>query len=290
MSSNSELPRISIVTPSFNQGQFLETTIRSVLDQNYPNLEYIIMDGGSTDNSVEVIKKYAERLTFWKSERDRGQNHAITEGFKHATGQVLAYLNSDDMYFPWTLQIVGQIFSQVSQVQWLTPQTTVTIDAAGDPLTVNYAMQQTRLRFYSGMTLGNFLGESGWIQQEGTFWRRELWEKAGSRMDETLERVGDFDLWARMYQHAELTTTRIPLAAYRQHGFNKTVLDLTIAESRAILDKYPNERRFTLNQFKFFRRLYKRTGRFNARYGSQFTRVDYDLQSDKWILFAEHIF
>lgn len=289
MSCEHNAPRISIVTPSFNQGQFLEATIRSVLNQNYPNLEYIIMDGGSTDNSVEIIKKYAGHLAYWKSERDRGQNHAITEGFKRATGDIFAYLNPDVIYFPWTLQIVGQVLTQLPRVQWLTSQTTVTIDAAGDPLTVNYSMQQTRLRFYSGMTLGNFFGESGWIQQGGTFWRRELWEKAGAYMDETLERVGDFDLWARMYQHGELTGTRIPLAAYRQHRANNAVLDLTIAESRAILSKYPDERKLTLNQFRFFRKLHKQTGRFNARYGSQFTRVQYDLQNDKWILFAEPI-
>lgn len=290
MSFNSASPRISIVTPSFNQGKYLEATIRSVLEQNYPNLEYIIMDGGSTDESVEIIKKYADRLTYWKSAPDRGQNHAITDGFNRATGEIMAYLNSDDVYFPWTLRVVAQIFSQVPQVRWLTPQTTVTIDAEGDPLTVNYAMQQTRLRFYSGMTLGNFFGESGWIQQEGTFWRRELWDKAGGYMDESLHRVGDFELWARMYQHGELTTTRVPLAAYRQHGTNKTVLDVTIRESREILATYPSERKYTLDQFRFLRWLNKHTGRFNVRYGSRFARVDYQLENDKWVLSTNHIF
>lgn len=290
MSCEPNLPRISIVTPSFNQGQFLEATIRSVLDQNYPNLEYIIMDGGSTDNSVELFKKFAGRLTYCEYARNLGQNHAITKGFEHATGDIFAYLNPGDIYLSWTLQIVSQIMTQVPRVQWLTPQATMTIDAVGDPLTVHYTMQQTRLRFYSGMTLGNFFGESGWIRQEGTFWRRELWEKAGAYMDASLGRAGDFDLWARMYQHGELTNTRVPLAAYRPDGADRAELDLGIAASRAILAKYPNEPKFTLNRFKFFRALSKRTGRFNARYGSQFTRVDYDLQNDKWILFAEHIF
>src|SRR5436190_21083496 len=91
-------PKISVVTPSYNQGQFLEATITSILDQKYPNLEYIIMDGGSTDNSIEIIKKYEKHLSYWQSQKDRGQNHAITEGFKHATGEIFAYLNSDDKY------------------------------------------------------------------------------------------------------------------------------------------------------------------------------------------------
>src|SRR5215472_7727613 len=97
------LPRITVVTPSFNQGQFLEATLRSVLDQNYPNLEYIVCDGGSTDNSVEVIQRYQDRLAWWVSEKDKGQSNAINKGFAGATGDLLAYINSDDTFAPGSL-------------------------------------------------------------------------------------------------------------------------------------------------------------------------------------------
>src|ERR1700747_491647 len=93
-------PRITVVTPSFNQGTFLEETIRSVLLQGYPDLEYIVLDGGSTDNSVDILRNYDRQLTNWVSERDRGQTHAINKGLARATGDIAAYLNSDDLYLP----------------------------------------------------------------------------------------------------------------------------------------------------------------------------------------------
>ncbi len=100
MNSLSNFPKVSIITPSFNQGQFLEDSIRSVLEQDYPNLEYIIVDGGSKDQSVEIIKKYQDHLTWWISEKDKGHADALNKGFSHATGEILAWLNSDDIYFP----------------------------------------------------------------------------------------------------------------------------------------------------------------------------------------------
>ena len=107
-----DLPRITVVTPSFNQGQFLERTIRSVLDQEYPNLEYFVMDGGSTDGSVEIIQRYADRIDFWASQPDGGQAAAINAGWRRATGEILCWLNSDDYYLPGTLNLVGRYLSE----------------------------------------------------------------------------------------------------------------------------------------------------------------------------------
>src|ERR1044071_7135932 len=109
-------PKISIVTTSFNQAEWLEQCMRSVLDQNYPELEYFVMDGGSTDGSVDIIRKYADRLTGWVSEPDRGHMHALNKGFARATGDVLAWLNSDDKYCPWAFNVVGRIFSVLPEV------------------------------------------------------------------------------------------------------------------------------------------------------------------------------
>jgi glycosyltransferase involved in cell wall biosynthesis len=113
-SQGKDCPKISIITPSFNQGEFLEDTITSVLGQGYPNLEYIIIDGGSTDNSVEIIRKYEKEIKYWQSEKDDGQQKAINFGFSLATGNVFGWLNSDDMYMPGTLDFVGKFFEKIS--------------------------------------------------------------------------------------------------------------------------------------------------------------------------------
>src|SRR5262245_41237730 len=102
-------PRISIVTPSYNQGKFIEETIRSVIDQGYTNLEYIIIDGGSTDESIDIIRRYEKHLAYWVSESDRGAADAISKGFTRATGEIFAYLNSDDVYLPGTLQTIAAV-------------------------------------------------------------------------------------------------------------------------------------------------------------------------------------
>jgi glycosyltransferase involved in cell wall biosynthesis len=110
--TKAQFPKITIVTPSYNQGQFIEDTIQSVLDQGYPNLEYIVMDGGSVDNTVEILKKYDDQITHWESAKDNGQSDAINRGFARATGDVIGWLNSDDMYEKGTLHKIAEVFQQ----------------------------------------------------------------------------------------------------------------------------------------------------------------------------------
>src|SRR5450759_2806690 len=111
--------KISVITPSYNQGQFLEETILSVINQNYPNLEYFIIDGGSTDNSIEIIKKYEKHLTYWVSEKDNGQAHAINKGFKKATGDIVCWINSDDLLIQGAINTISNYFSRNPDVQFI---------------------------------------------------------------------------------------------------------------------------------------------------------------------------
>ena len=214
MTSETALPRISIVTPSYNQAQFLAATLDSVLMQGYPNLEYIVMDGGSTDGSFEIIQRYAPSLAYWRSAPDGGHYDAINKGFARATGDIMGWLNSDDMYFPWTLRTVASMLTACPEIEWLTTLERATWDWHG------FCVQYYPMTGYSrdAFLAGRYLPASpfgGCIQQESTFWRRSVWEKAGGAIDLNFTLAGDFDLWARFYQHAELYGTFSPLAGFR---------------------------------------------------------------------------
>ncbi len=214
VSKKTTLPRISIVTPSFNQAEYLEECIDSVLGQNYPNLEYIIMDGASTDASVDIIKKHEKYLTYWQSQTDGGQYAAIQVGFEKSSGQIMAWLNSDDKYHPDALAKAAYIFSERSDIQWLTGRHSAW-NAAGKLINVGWIPQWSR-SFYLDPNLKLY------IQQEGTFWTRRLWDKAGARMDTSLQYAGDAELWIRFFRFAELHSLDTWLAGFRHHQGQKT--------------------------------------------------------------------
>ena len=173
-------PKLSIIIPCFNRKQFLEDSIRSVLDQQYPNLELIIIDGGSTDGSVEIIRKYEDRLAYWCSERDKGQYDALQKGFARCTGEIMAWINSDDLYCPWAFKVVAEAFMTFPQVSWLTSLLPVIWNAHGIPVNVTPRPGYARSFFNKGyymMDPRHF--RRYFIQQESTFWRRSLWDAAG---------------------------------------------------------------------------------------------------------------
>jgi hypothetical protein len=228
------VPRISIVTPSYNQGDYLEECIDSVLSQNYPNLEYVIMDGGSTDNSVEIIKKYEKYLTYWQSCPDSGQYAAINSGFQKTTGDIMTWLNSDDKYHHNTFYKVAYLFSKYNAVEWLTGRTTLW-DKLGN---CSYIHCYTLPAFSREKYLRkNYLDPT--VQQESTFWRRSLWEKAGGTIRTDLDFAGDMELWTRFFRYTQLHIVDTLLGGYRMHGNQKAVLfmDKYVEEAEKIIDE-----------------------------------------------------
>ncbi len=215
--------KISIVTPCYNGASYLAETIESILSQDDPRLEYIIIDGGSTDASVDIIKRHQAHLAHWVSEPDRGMYDAIQKGFDRSTGDIMGYLNADDQYMPWTLATVREIFETLPQVDWITSTYPLLLNAHGtvcDAMTTDGYHQQAFMQGENALMFSTFRTEM--IQQESTFWRRSLWEKAGARLNTELRLAGDMDLWARFYHHSDLIGFRVPLAAFRIHDAQLT--------------------------------------------------------------------
>lgn len=227
-----ELPKITIVTPSFNQQPFLEECIDSILSQNYPNLEYIIMDGGSTDGSVDIIRKHEQHLAYWQSMADDGQYAAINAGFLRSTGSIMTWLNSDDRMHTHALLIVASVFQARPDVRWL----------MGRPN--GFDEHTTRLWVFENLpewSRGKYLMKqykNPYIQQEGTFWRRELWVQAGGMLRCDLKLAGDLELWTRFFRYDQLYTVDALLAGFRNHPGQKTksLLAEYNAEAEEILD------------------------------------------------------
>jgi len=276
-------PRISIVTPSYNQASFLEATLKSVLDQQYPNLEYIVIDGGSRDGSVEIIQRYASSLKYWVSEADGGHMHAINKGFAQATGEIMAWLNSDDVLCPWALQTVGHIFQDLPAVQWLTTRTPLRLNAAGEVTNAFRVPGFSRTWFYRGRHLGGQPGFVGYIQQESTFWRRSLWLAAGGHVDERQPLAGDFELWLRFFERADLVWADVPLGGFRQHGHQKTSdIEGYNADAARILAPHRNKTIQAPVLVWALQCLHRLTGRGARRFGSRQAQVEYNAITNSW--------
>ncbi len=207
------------MTPSLNQGQFLEATIRSVLLQGYPDLEYSIIDGGSDDGSIDILHRYEPWLARWSSEPDDGQFDAINKGFTNTSGEILGWLNSDDMYFPDAFWRVGAIVTDLpGTVEWLTG-VPAHWDEDDHLIQIGVSPSFPRSWLAAGYYEGRLLG---WVQQEGTFWTRKLWQRTGGRVDETLEFAGDFELWRRFAAEASLYRVPAALGGFRFQAAQKT--------------------------------------------------------------------
>lgn len=209
------LPRISVITPSYNQGDYIEQTIQSVLGQGYPDLEYLVMDGGSTDQTVEILKKYGDQFA-WTSEKDRGQSHAINKGLQIATGAVISFLNSDDVYEPGALLKVGKFFADHRDACWLTGKCR-TVDPDGREIRRAITLYKN---FWLLFKSYKALQVIDYVSQPATFWRKCVIDIIGF-FDEKLRYAMDYDYSLRVGRHFRLWVLPEYLAAYRIHSNSK---------------------------------------------------------------------
>jgi len=228
---NEDLPRISIVTPSYNQASFLEETILSVLNQGYENLEYIVIDGGSTDGSADIIRKYEARLAHWVSEPDEGQYHALQKGFARAKGELLGWLNSDDAYLPGALSAVGHAYAKH-------PDSCI----AGPVINFDHRSGEEKLVSQHGITFENMV--KFWEQQyswhqPGLFFPRSAYELAGG-LNGSLNYAMDHDLVCRLLRHCRVVYVDEPIAKFRLHTASKTCTawDQYMLELSAVSQRY----------------------------------------------------
>lgn len=209
---HSNEPCISIITPSYNQGPFLEQTILSVLDQNYPDLEYLIMDGGSTDDSVEIIERYQNRLAYWVSKPDSGQSDAINKGFRRSTGEIVAWINSDDYYLPDTFSTVAKYFADNPDIDFVYGDL-INVDQLGNRLFISKTIPcRSSWLIYGGLR----------IPQPACFFRGNVLDRVGY-LNESLHRTMDIDFFIRCVT-AGIRFGHIPqpLACFRIHQESKT--------------------------------------------------------------------
>lgn len=226
-------PRVTIVMPSLNQARFLEEAIQSVLAQDYPNVEFIIIDGGSTDGSVDIIKKYADRLAHWVSEPDRGHGDALCKGFSRATGEILAWLNSDDSYFPGAIRRAVEAFQEDPSADLV----------YGDVLIVDEHNRSLGERRLTRMDWYDFLGQGNCLAQPAAFWTRRIYEQVGG-IDASYYFQLDLDFFVRVVAAGRIKHLRERLASLRIHPEGKMVRAEHIrrVELERLRQQYVNQR------------------------------------------------
>ena len=213
--------KISVVTPAFNSAQYIEQCILSLKNQKYKNFEHIIVDGGSTDGTIEILKKYEHEYPMrWISEPDQGMYDAIDKGFRIADGEIFAWINSDDFYFPWTLYVVEKVFEKRG-IHWLTGIPAAVKVFGGTEII--YQMPNLPTVFNQKMIeKGIYDGQRMYfIQQESCFWTRELWEKSGG-ININYKMAGDYHLWKEFAKFEALYTVHCNLASFRIHKGQKS--------------------------------------------------------------------
>jgi glycosyltransferase involved in cell wall biosynthesis len=222
-------PKISVVVPSFNQAKYLELTLRSIIDQNYPNLELMVIDGGSKDGSLDIILKYENHMKFWCSEQDGGQTFGIIKGFSHATGDILCFLNSDDLFEPGSLHEVGIYFAKHLDADAVYGDT-LWIDAEGNAIRPQKEIPFSRFIF---------LHTYNYIPGMSMFWRRAIYDKVGG-LNPAFQMAFDADLWMRFSDHGTIKHVARQWSRMRFYSEQKThrLRDITIREDMLVRSRY----------------------------------------------------
>lgn len=266
----------SVITPSYNQAAYLEQTIQSVINQNYPFVEYIIIDGGSTDGSVDVIKKYASYISYWVSEKDKGQSDAINKGLKLAKGDILCWLNSDDLYEPNTFNTVAQFFKDHADAKFV----------YGDGVVFHEGVSKRNSYCRPGKVDREVLSRSDPLQQPSTFWRREVHDEIGF-IDESLSFTMDWEFFMRVAQRYEMYYLPVSFSRYRIHEAHKTgVGEGRSIEILAFVEKYGSQA-----WVEIFKRLFpyaQEIRQLRAQYGWRLGRWGFYLKHPKLAYSARH--
>jgi glycosyltransferase involved in cell wall biosynthesis len=233
-------PKIALVTPSLNQGHFIEETIQSVLSQNYPNLEYLVMDGGSTDNTLDVLKRYSTQIK-WISEKDKGQTDAINKGLQIVNGDILAYLNADDLLLPGTLLKTAKLFMEHPNAMWVTGQCRIIDENNHEIRRLITAYKNLWLR----VSHPSILLITDYISQPATFWRADVVNDIGY-MDNNLHYTMDYEYWLRLYSKYPPLFTPDYLAAFKIHPQSKTTStghkSVFVEEELSVIQRYTKSR------------------------------------------------
>jgi len=220
--------KISIVLPTYNSEKYVEGALKSIINQEYPNLELIVVDNCSTDNTINIFKKYTDKINILIVENDEGPYHAVKYGLELASGDIIAWLNSDDIYFQWTFSMVNRIFTQHSHLMWIGG-----IPSQMDENGILYGMNNTiPSRPQNAIKNGWFYEKMyGYLQQEGMFWRKEVYQNSNG-LNTKYKLAADFDLWTQFAQKYELVSVGMHFASFRIHDNSR---------SRALRNIYEQE-------------------------------------------------
>ena len=230
--------KISIIIPTFNSEKYIRDTLSSIISQGYSPLEIIVKDGGSVDQTISIVKSFNQKSVKIISKKDKGQYDAINQGMSYATGDIFCWLNSDDIYLPYTLKLVNDIFSKFDKVSWI-----IGLNTFINSESILYKMANNHVVYPQKLIRNGFYQDKclGFLQQESMFWRKKVWDKTNG-LRTSIDLAADFDLWLNFSKKFKLYSVNVPLASFRIHDTNRSKININSyrGEVRMILKEKLN--------------------------------------------------